>query len=282
MPESVPRAISQAPDESDRLRRAALAAGFETILHLEEAGSTMDVARLMVEEGSAPLPGLIVADRQSAGRGRRGSGWWLPPGGLAATVVHDVGFLGGGSPIAAWSIACGVAMAEAIRAVHPGVAAAVKWPNDVLVGDRKLAGCLVETLSRRLAEPDARGAVLFGVGVNTSGHGADAPPELRQRVVTLPDLAGAPIPRPVLLAAFLPRLESLCRAIAVRPSVLVERYEPLCGLAGRPVVLHTSTAAGPACVHGRCLGIEADGALRLLTARGVERFVSGSLTRADA
>jgi BirA family biotin operon repressor/biotin-[acetyl-CoA-carboxylase] ligase len=282
MPKEGRGSISQFPLDADRLRRAAEAAGIRTLLHLEETGSTMDAARRLVEEGSMPLPGLVVADRQPAGRGRRGSGWWLPPGGLAATVVHDVGFLGGGSPIAAWSIACGVAMAEAIGAARPGLAVAVKWPNDVLVGERKLAGCLVETLPRGRGDRSAGAAALFGVGVNTSGRAAEAPPELRERVATLPDLAGDPLSRPDLLAAFLPRLESLCRAITARPSTLVERYEPLCGLAGRTVALHTSTATGPALVRGRCLGIDADGALRLLTARGVERFVSGSLTRADA
>jgi BirA family biotin operon repressor/biotin-[acetyl-CoA-carboxylase] ligase len=253
------------------------AVGIVTLLHLEQTESTMDAARQIVEAHSAPLPALVVADRQSAGRGRRGSGWWLPAGGLAATVVHDVGHLGGRSPSAAWSIACGVAMAEAVAALQPGLQARVKWPNDVLVGNRKLAGCLVETIpsGRR-----AGAAVLFGVGVNTSGRAAEAPQELRERVATFPDLVGAPADRGDLLAQFLPRLESLCREIIAHPSSLVERYSPLCGLRGQAVTLHTTAAGGPTLVQGRCLGIDAEGALALLTTRGVERFVSGSLTHA--
>lgn len=294
--------VSRAAGDADRLRRAVETAGCRTLLHLDQTGSTMDAARQLVEAGVAPLPALVVADRQSAGRGRRGNEWWQPSGGLAATVVHDVGFLGGDSPPAAWSIACGVAVAEAIMSIHPGLTATVKWPNDVLVGERKLAGCLVETMPRGrgptgrpaddttsidAARPAQGGAgavfsgsraVLFGIGVNTTGRSTEAPPELRLRVATLPDLIGQAVPREEILAGILPRLESLCREIAVRPAVLVERFEPLCALSGRLVALHTSIPEGCAVVRGRCLGIDTDGALRLLTERGVERFVSGSLS----
>lgn len=280
MPKSGSYSGSPVHDEPARLRQAIGSTGIATLIHLEETGSTMDAARSIVQADGGHLPVLVIADRQSAGRGRRGNQWWQPPGALAATAVYDVGHLGGRAPIAAWSIACGVAMAEALRSIHADVKANVKWPNDVFVGPRKISGCLVETLP--CAEATSGAVALFGIGVNTCGHASDAPVSIRDRVATVPDLVGAPMSRGALLESFLPRLESLCRGIAARPESLVERYEPLCCLTGRSISLHTSTATGPTVVNGRCLGIDPDGALRLLTTQGVQRFISGSVATETA
>jgi BirA family biotin operon repressor/biotin-[acetyl-CoA-carboxylase] ligase len=248
----------------DPIDPAALhAAGFATVDVLAEAESTMVRARELAADASCALPAAVIADQQTMGRGRRGARWWQPPGSLAVSIVLAAD---GGTPPPAWSLACGVALAETLRAIEPAVEAVVRWPNDVEVAGRKLAGILVETV--------AGGRTIFGIGVNTTGSAADAPAPLARRVATLPDLVGAALPRERLLVAFLPRFRRLLADLAVAPAVLPDRYRPLCALDGLPVTIHVNAGRH----HGICRGIAPDGALVLDTAGGRERFASGSLT----
>lgn len=240
------------------------AGGLGSVEVLAEAASTMDRGREVAADGDARLPAAVVADRQTAGRGRRGAGWWQPPGGLVVSLVVDAAAssIEGARPI--WSLACGVAVAETIRLLEPEVEPHVHWPNDVHVAGRKLAGILVET---------ARGGrAIFGIGVNTSGSAADAPEGLRPRVATLPDLTGRPLARQRFLAAFVPRLIDLLAA-ADMPAAVTRRYRPLCGLTGRHVRVH----AGEHVHEGVCRGIADDGGLLVETISGRVVIRSGSL-----
>jgi BirA family biotin operon repressor/biotin-[acetyl-CoA-carboxylase] ligase len=250
------------------LVRAGVVAGVE---HLPETGSTMDAARLVAADRATPLPLLVIADRQVQGRGRRGAGWWQAPGSLAMSLVVDAHRVTGhGPPPATWSLACGVALAEAIRALVPGVEALVRWPNDVEVpGRKKLAGILVETA------PEGR--VIFGIGVNTTGTAADAPEAIRHRVATMPDISGRPLPRQDLLAAFIPRLLALITAMDREPTMLPDRYRPLCCVVGTSVTIHVDHTRHT----GLCRGITDDGRLVLDAPQGLMFFRSGSLTPPD-
>lgn len=236
--------------------------------HLVETGSTMDVARAIASDPEARLPLLVIADRQMQGRGRRGAGWWQAPGSLAASLLVDGRAFGCDAlPPATWSLACGVALAEAIRDVVPGAEALVRWPNDIEVpGHRKLAGILVES------GPGAR--VIFGVGVNTTGTAADAPEALRHRVATIPDITGQSLSRQKLLEAFIPRLFALLSDMANGSRVLAARYRPLCCLTGTSLTIHV----GEVSHTGLCRGIADDGRLHLDTPAGPMLFSSGSLT----
>jgi len=238
---------------------------FAAVEHLAEVESTMDRARELAES-AGPLPAVVIAGTQTRGRGRRGASWWQAEGSLAASVVYDSADLGGTEPLSRWSLACGVAVAEAVRAIEPAIDARVRWPNDVEVGSRKLAGILVETTRG--------GRVIFGIGVNTTGSAADAPTAVRHRVATVPDLVGRPIRRETLLAEIIERLAPLCREIAARPESLVARYAPLCGLTGKPIRLHIGTET----VEGICRGIAADGSILIERHSAVESFTSGTLT----
>jgi len=247
----------------DPIDIAALrAAGFAAVEVLAEAESTMERARELAAVADCPLPAAVIADRQTRGRGQRGARWWQPPGSLAVSIVLAAN---AGPPPPTWSLACGVALAETLRGIEPAVPAVVRWPNDVEVAGRKLAGILVETV--------AGGRAIFGIGVNTTGTAAAAPGALAARVATLPDLVGAPLPRTPLLAAFLTRFERLLADMAADPAVLVARYRPLCGLDGEVVTIHAAARH-----HGICRGIAADGSLGLDTAHGRRQFASGSLT----
>lgn len=235
-----------------------------TFEQLAEADSTMDRARAVASASDAALPFAVVADRQRRGRGRRAASWWQPAGALAVSVVVAARNAPAGPP-PSWSLAAGVALAETIRLLEPTVAALVRWPNDVEVAGRKLAGILVETVG---------GRTIFGIGVNTTGSATEAPPRLARRVATLPDLVGRPLGRQRLLAEFLPRLFAVLADVTSDERFLADRYRPLCALVGRPIRVHVAKR-----IHdGICGGIAADGRLILDTPTGQLLIVSGSLT----
>jgi BirA family biotin operon repressor/biotin-[acetyl-CoA-carboxylase] ligase len=250
------------PTETAALRDRA---GFASIEVHPQLASTMERARELAADAAATLPALVMADRQTAGRGRQGAGWWQAEGSLAVSIVVDDQAVG--VPVQpTWSLACGVALAEAIAALEPTVEPEVKWPNDLTVDHRKLAGILLETAPA--------GRTILGIGVNTSGSVADAPPPLRDRLTTLPDLTGRGLPRADLLVEFLPRFLALVREMHAAPEVLVNRYRGRCGLTGQTVTVYR----GAEQIVGVCAGIAANGSLVVDTATGRQWLTSGSLT----
>jgi BirA family transcriptional regulator, biotin operon repressor / biotin---[acetyl-CoA-carboxylase] ligase len=261
--------VFESPDPIDStvlLTRTGLA----TFEHHAIVCSTMERARELAVLPNCPLPAAVVADMQSLGRGQRGARWWQAPGSLAVSVVVDATRQAQDNatagPPAVWSLACGVALAESVAAVAPGIEPMVRWPNDIEANGRKLAGILVE------ATPGGR--AIFGIGVNTTGSCGDAPPPLDRKIVTVPDLTGSSLPRERLLVDFLPRLFALLAATAVDPEAFVARYRARCGLDGHPITVFS----GDERLTGLCRGIAADGRLVLDTSSGRVHVSSGSLT----
>jgi BirA family biotin operon repressor/biotin-[acetyl-CoA-carboxylase] ligase len=246
----------------DRIVRATFVARVEC--H-ETLASTNDRARQCAAEGG-PLPLLVLAATQTSGRGRGSNRWWTGPGSLAFSLLLDVGDLRidrRDSPLVA--LATAVAVAETAARRLPDCRVGIHWPNDVFVGDRKLAGILVETLSSRL--------YVIGVGINTNSTLADAPEELRCRVATLRELTGqAHDPTEVLIAA-LQTLASLLLRLAASPERVAARADALCLQHGRPLVLDT----GREQIEGRCAGIGPDGGLLLDTPDGRRVYYTGVL-----
>lgn len=257
------------PPADEPLDPAALLrdGGLATVELFAESPSTMDRAREIAADPAARLPAAVIADRQTRGRGRQAARWWQPPGSLAVSLVVDAAAGPIRGPRPTWSLACGVALAETVRELEPTVAATVRWPNDIEVAGRKLAGILVET--------STTGRAVFGVGVNTTGRIADAPEGLRSRLVTFPDLTGRPLSRRRLLVAFVPRLLDLLAATDADAALLGRRYRPLCGLHGVSVRVY----AGDRCHAGICRGIADDGGLILDGEAGPIVIHAGSLTR---
>jgi BirA family biotin operon repressor/biotin-[acetyl-CoA-carboxylase] ligase len=158
--------------------------------------STQTRCRRLAAEGAAE--GLVVvADHQTAGRGQRGRRWIAPPG--TALLVSCL--LRPAVPAARWGelpLVAGVAVAEALETAA-GVPVRLRWPNDVLVAGRKVAGILAEGV------PGGQAHVVLGIGVNVAQTAADWPPELRGRAASL-DALGRSVGRPALLAALLAAL----------------------------------------------------------------------------
>jgi len=180
-------------------------------LHLAVTASTMDHARELAHAG-APHGALVTTAQQTAGRGRQGRAWSAPAGSslLMSLILREAPAL---LPLAA-----AVAVAEACATP----AAAIKWPNDVLVDGRKVAGILAEGRPQE-------GWWVLGIGVNVALDPADLPPELRDTAATL---GRAPDGVEPFLADLLGALE---RALTAPAEQLLDAWRARDALAGREV-----------------------------------------------
>lgn len=143
------------------------------LTRLDTVGSTNDLALEWIREGTARPGDVLVARRQTAGRGRPGRSWHSPEGALLLTAILPFY-----PERAGWTaLVTGLAAAEAVRGL--GAPAEVKWPNDVLLSRRKLAGILVESSSLSL--------VAVGIGLNVLNPTPDDP-ELSARAIHLADV----------------------------------------------------------------------------------------------
>jgi BirA family biotin operon repressor/biotin-[acetyl-CoA-carboxylase] ligase len=125
-----------------------------TVHHIDQTTSTQIEARRLIADGHAEIGDIVVADEQTAGRGRFGRTWVSPSGGLYATMILSA------DPLI--SLKAGLAVARSLRSV--GINAGLKWPNDVLVEGRKIAGVLVE---------NDGGQALVGIGLNLTSAPLD-------------------------------------------------------------------------------------------------------------
>ena len=166
----------------------------------DEVESTNDLAWDLAQQG-ADEGACVIADTQTRGRGRAGRSWHTAPSkGLALSVLLHPGCDRGALTTA--PLVAGLALARGLEAL--GFHARLKWPNDLLAGERKLSGILAE--SRRNAE--GTDIVVLGVGVNVAQAEDDFPPELRAQATSLA-LEGRPVQREAVAAAFLNALEPL-------------------------------------------------------------------------
>jgi BirA family transcriptional regulator, biotin operon repressor / biotin---[acetyl-CoA-carboxylase] ligase len=213
-------------------------------VHFRLTDSTNARARELAARG-APHGTVVTAAEQSAGRGRQGRTWTGPAGRalLCSVLVRD--------PPRLLPLATGVAVAEIV-----GPEARLKWPNDVLVDGRKVAGILVEA---RLQD---RWAVV-GIGLNVAVRDADFPPEVRERAGTL-GLEPSAI-EPTLDAL----LRTLERWLATESDAVLEAVRGRDALLGRPV--HWGGRTGTAA------GIDGDGRLVVRTEEGEVRLDAGEV-----
>lgn len=167
--------------------------------YLEETGSTNDVARELAAQG-APEGTLVVAERQAKGRGRMGRSWSSPAGGLWFSLVLRPAIHPSG--VAGANFLAGVACAEALSSL-PGVRPRIKWPNDILLQDRKVGGILLE-LS---AEADRVNHLVLGIGINVNVDLDDFPASLRSNSSSLAAHLGRRVSRLDVLASVLEALE---------------------------------------------------------------------------
>ena len=236
--------------------------------HLGVVGSTMTEAAAWAREG-APHGALVVAEHQRAGRGRWGRAWDDAPGqSLMLSLVlrpaltpERVGLVG---------LAAGLALAEALDAF--GVGAGLKWPNDVRVGGRKLAGVLAEA-----SWAGRRAVVVLGIGANVEQTAF--PPALAGRATSLRLVTGRPVERLAPLDPFLRALERRLSDAERHPARLVAAVEGRLEQRGEEVTVAFPGTDRPP-VEGRAVGLAPTGALRLATASDEIAVHAGEVTLA--
>lgn len=261
--------LVEVPDRLTELELLPLLATHDlgrSIHYRESLPSTNELAFRLAGEGAANGE-VVVADQQTAGRGRRGRTWASPPGvNLYFSVILRPELPPQRAP--ELTLVAGVALAEILR--EAGADAKIKWPNDVHVRGKKIAGILTE-LS---AEPDAIHFVVLGVGVNLNSGPEDLPPELRPQAISLAEARGARVPRALFAAALWTRLEEwLDRHAENGFGPVRETWKELSSTLGEQVRVKSDRE-----VRGRAVDLDEQGALLVKTEKGaVERIVAGDV-----
>ncbi len=227
------------PLELDALAVAA-GAGWSVTL-LPTADST-NVVAARGPDGSGAVPdSIVVADHQTAGRGRLDRTWETPPGSaLTFSVVVDPGLADHDWPLL--PLAVGLAVADGVRQAA-GVEVEVKWPNDLLIAGEKFCGILLERVQGAAGRPLA----VIGVGINVGLTREDLPVP----TATSLGIAGSTADRTEVFAAVVPALGTILDALRSDPGAVLERYRSECDTIGREVTVSlpdgeqlTGTASG--------------------------------------
>jgi BirA family biotin operon repressor/biotin-[acetyl-CoA-carboxylase] ligase len=225
---------------------------FSAVRWVDEIDSTN---RELLDEAREGVvgPAVLVADHQTAGRGRRDRRWLAPPGSsLLVSVLVRLQVAPDRLPLA--TAAAALATSDAVAEVA-GVEAGLKWPNDVVVGERKLAGVLAEAVGD---------TVVVGVGTNVDWPG-DLPPEIAETAVALNHLTDGAVDRADLLVAYLRALDRDLESLeADGGSALLGRYRDRCSTLTRQVRVDTDAGV----VEGIAVDLTGPGHLVVETTEG--------------
>jgi BirA family biotin operon repressor/biotin-[acetyl-CoA-carboxylase] ligase len=237
------------------------------VLHwYEEIGSTNDRARELAEEG-AEHGEVVIAEAQTAGRGRRGRLWASPARkNLYFSVILRPDLPPARAP--ELTLVASVALCDALR--QAGVQAGIKWPNDLLASERKIAGILTELA----AEADRVHWVVIGAGINVNAREEDFPEELRGEATSVLLERGEPAPRALFAAACLTALEGwIDRHAEEGFAVVREAWRERSTTLGREVTVRTDGRE----IVGIAEDIDEAGALLVRGPAGLERILAGDV-----
>jgi BirA family biotin operon repressor/biotin-[acetyl-CoA-carboxylase] ligase len=237
-------------DEPDLPYDWEFSGGDTRIHYLPEAPSTMDVALEMARRG-APHLTVVVAGRQTSGRGRLNRRWVSSDGGLYLTLILRPNL----HPLYAsrMTFLAGLVLARTLQRDF-ALPAKVKWPNDLLIDERKVAGML----SQMEAEGDTLAFVNIGIGLNVNND----PTETAPSATSLAEQLGRPLSRKAVLGAFLARLESrLCQPL---DDTIIADWKTHTITLGRRVEIVTTRET----LRGLAEDVDALGGLKLRLADG--------------
>ncbi len=244
----------------------------DRVHYFESTDSTNNRALEHAEASRDSLVELFVAEKQTVGRGRGSNTWWSGPGALTWSLLSrplDV-------PIAHLpqvSLSIGAAICDAVDHFVAGDVT-LKWPNDVYLNGRKVAGILIE----RVGDPGLR--VVIGVGLNVNNSVGAAPTELQDTAIAMTDVvghAGQVFDRSAVLIECLRQIEQYFDRFLAQDSTLAATWRARSLLTGRQVRL----ATGKGETVGYCEGLADDGALVLQTDTGQQKCYGGVVTEFD-
>jgi BirA family biotin operon repressor/biotin-[acetyl-CoA-carboxylase] ligase len=237
------------------------------VLVLDTCASTNDVAAGYAESGDND--GLaVLSEEQTAGRGRAGTKWQTV---MADSILCSVLLTRCGCGMELLSLSCAVAVAETIGKCGRS-SARIKWPNDVVLGDKKVSGILLET---KIVGPHRAAAYIAGVGINCHQSIEDFPPQLRQTATSIDIETGATCNRNLVARSLLSFFDHWL-AVAERSSKkVIERWKQMSVLLGRRTrLLHRGRI-----FTGNCIGIDPQKGLTVQLETGGVRMFDAAHTR---
>ena len=248
---------------------------FINVTHGETSGEPLDQK---FEPGE--LPYVITADEQTAGRGRQSSTWWTGQEALAFSMLLDAKQYGL-KPQTSVQLSLGIGFAamqalrtltveamgetqnNANRSAIPMPNIEIRWPNDVYVNNRKISGILIESANAH--------HFVIGIGVNTNNSAADSPEEIRDRIVTLRDVLGQKIEQDRLIFLLCREIMRILNYFPLRFPQLIAKIEANLHQLGKIVNISRENDQ----IVGKCLGMNPDGSLRVLTETNEKAVISG-------
>ena len=237
--------------------------------------STNDLAMQLAAETELETPLLVLAEEQTAGRGRGGNRWWSGPGALTFSLILEPA-LANLKP-SQWpklAITAGLSVCEVLGELVPGIHCGLKWPNDVLLAGRKVCGILVEVPACR---PPAPQRIVLGMGINVNNTLANAPTDVALRGTTLRDVCGHPFELATVLIDVLNQFSWNLQALAADEPQLAGKWQAACVLRGRTVQVQFGTRN----IRGLCGGIDSQGALLIETEEGRQQLFGGVLVTVE-
>lgn len=231
--------------------------------------STSDLAAEILAHANLSLPLLVLAEEQTAGRGRGGNSWWSTGGAITMSLVIDINCVASSVDVLSFlSLMTGLAVCRVADERLNEPLAGIKWPNDVLINRRKLAGILVEN------PIVGSGRLVIGIGVNVNNSFAVAPTELQTIATSLFDLTGRSFDMTDCVISILRQIELVTQT--ARDDLLSE-------FASRDVLKgnRVSVDSGRQAVSGVCNGIDRSGALLLIDGDQMRPIRSGVIQSID-
>lgn len=248
------------PLNAQNIQRALSTKTFGRTLHvLNEVASTNTQAAALAQDG-APHGTVIVAESQTAGRGRLGRRWHSPSGKnlYCSILLRSMPAREHQSLWLSWiPLIAALAVCRSVQVVA-NLKSSVKWPNDILIGNRKLGGILCE--SSGIGTSHA--GVIVGIGLNVNVRRDEFPEELREIATSLAIETQHPCDRTALIAALLAELEVRCESfLAGNHGDILKEYMLRCSTIGRQVRIELAHGEQ---MDGMAESIQTDGSLRII------------------
>jgi BirA family biotin operon repressor/biotin-[acetyl-CoA-carboxylase] ligase len=224
------------------------------VRHFESIGSTNDAALAWAAEG-APDLSLVIADEQTAGRGRLNRKWFTPKGSALAfsLIVRPFGH----APLSRTVGLAALSITDAL--LKHGLAPQIKWPNDILLNGRKVAGILIETVWSG-ADVDS---LVIGIGINVNRESVPPPEDLQFPAASIEEQLGHPLDREELLRDILSAF--LVRRLQIDTDAFLQAWEGLLAFRGERVQI---TSNKDEQLSGELIGLGSDGSLCLRNEKG--------------
>ena len=217
-----------------------------------------------VDDEPVQTPFLVLADQQTAGRGRGQNQWWSREGALTFSLVVDTTDLDI-EQTCKISLTAGLSVCQALERFAGAADLALKWPNDVYLEEKKVCGVLIERPAH------AQDYLIIGIGVNVNNSSQDAPEELKPIATSMFDILENELDLSAVLIETLKHIERNFSYVSRKDRSLLDQWQAYDMLRGRRVSIRVHSNV----VTGICDGIDSTGSLLLKTDDGVQSIIAG-------